>query len=50
MGDIKTNLGPFTGTQTLLFAVKKEGYLIKESVTLEADRNIEIPDQNMNFR
>jgi hypothetical protein len=47
MGDIKTS-GPFTGTQTLLFAVK-EGYLIKESATSKLTGNIEIPDQNMNF-
>jgi len=47
MGDIKTS-GPFTGTQTLLFAVK-EGYLIKESVTSKLTGTIEIPDQNMNF-
>jgi hypothetical protein len=47
MGDIKTS-GPFTGTQTLLFAVK-EGYLIKESITSKLTGTIEIPDQNMNF-
>jgi hypothetical protein len=47
MGDIKTS-GPFTGTQTLLFAVK-EGYLVKETVTSKLTGNIEIPDQNMSF-
>jgi hypothetical protein len=47
MGDIKTS-GPFTGTQTLLFAVK-EGYLVKETVTSKLTGTIEIPDQNMNF-
>lgn len=47
MGDIKTS-GPFTGTQTLLFAIK-DGYLIKESVTSKMTGTIEIPDQNMNF-
>jgi hypothetical protein len=47
MGDIKTS-GPFTGTQTLLFAVK-EGYLVKESGTSKLTGNIEIPDQNMSF-
>lgn len=45
--EIKTS-GPFTGTQTLLFAVK-DGYLIKESVTSRLTGTIEIPDQNMNF-
>lgn len=40
--------GPFTGTQTLLFAVK-EGYLVKESVASRLTGKIEIPDQNMTF-
>jgi hypothetical protein len=47
MGDIKTS-GPFTGTQTLIFAVK-DGYLIKEFVTSWLTGTIEMPDQNMNF-
>ena len=45
--DIKTS-GPFTGTQTILFAVK-EGYLVKETVTSKITGKIEIPDQNMSF-
>jgi hypothetical protein len=45
--DIKTS-GPFTGTQTLYFAVK-EGYLVKESATSKITGKIEIPDQNMIF-
>jgi hypothetical protein len=40
--------GPFTGTQTMLFAVK-DGYFVKESVTTKLTGNIEIPDQNMSF-
>jgi hypothetical protein len=40
--------GPFTGTQTLLIALK-EGYLVKESITSKLTGNIEIPDQNMTF-
>ena len=40
--------GPFTGTLTLLFAVK-DGYFIKESVTTKMTGTIEIPDQNMSF-
>jgi hypothetical protein len=40
--------GPFTGTQTLFFAVN-EGYFIKESVISKMTGNIEIPDQNMSF-
>jgi hypothetical protein len=40
--------GPFTGTQTLLFAVN-EGYFIKQSVVSKMTGNIDIPDQNMSF-
>jgi hypothetical protein len=40
--------GPFTGTITLLIAVK-EGYLVKESVTSKLTGNIDIPDQGMSF-
>jgi hypothetical protein len=40
--------GPFTGTQTLLFAVK-DGYFLKQSVTTKMTGNIEIPAQNMTF-
>ncbi len=40
--------GPYTGTQTLFFAVK-EGYLVKETVNTKMTGNIEIPDQNMSF-
>jgi hypothetical protein len=40
--------GPYTGTQTLYFAVK-EGYLVKETVNTKMTGNIEIPDQNMTF-
>jgi len=45
--DIKTS-GPFTGTQTLFFAIK-DGYLVKESGTTKLNGKIEIPDQNMSF-
>jgi hypothetical protein len=45
--DIKTS-GPFTGTQTLFFAIK-DGYLVKESATSKLTGKIEIPDQNMTF-
>jgi len=41
--------GPYTGTQTLYFAVK-EGYLVKETVNTKMTGNIEIPDQNMTFQ
>jgi hypothetical protein len=40
--------GPFTGTQTLFFAVN-EGYFIKQTVVSKMTGNIEIPDQNMSF-
>lgn len=40
--------GPYTGTQTLFFAIK-EGYYIKESVVSKMTGTIDIPDQNMNF-
>jgi len=40
--------GPFTGTQTLFFAVN-EGYFIKQTVVSRMTGNIEIPDQNMSF-
>jgi hypothetical protein len=40
--------GPFTGTQTIFFAIN-EGYFIKESVVSKMTGNIEIPDQNMSF-
>ena len=40
--------GPFTGTQTMLFAIK-EGYFVKEAITSKMTGNIEIPDQNMSF-
>ena len=40
--------GPFTGTETLVFAIK-EGYYVKESVSTKMTGNIEIPDQNMSF-
>ena len=45
--EIFTN-GPFTGTQTILFAIK-EGYFIKESVITKMTGTIEIPDQSMSF-
>ncbi len=47
MGEIHTS-GPFTGTQTLLIAVK-DGYLVMESVTTKMTGNIEIPDQGYSF-
>jgi len=40
--------GPFTGTQTMFFAVN-EGYFIKQTVVSKMTGNIEIPDQNMSF-
>jgi hypothetical protein len=40
--------GPFTGTQTLFFAVN-EGYFVKQTVVSKMTGNIEIPDQNMSF-
>ena len=40
--------GPFTGTQTLYFAVN-EGYFVKQTVVSKMTGNIEIPDQNMSF-
>jgi hypothetical protein len=40
--------GPFTGNQTLFFAVN-EGYFIKQTVVSKMTGNIEIPDQNMSF-
>jgi hypothetical protein len=40
--------GPFTGTETLVFAIK-EGYFVKETVSTKMTGNIEIPDQNMLF-
>jgi hypothetical protein len=40
--------GTFTGTMTLLFAIK-EGYFVKETVTTKMTGTIEIPDQNMSF-
>ena len=40
--------GPFTGTETLVFAIK-EGYFVKETVSTKMTGNIEIPDQNMSF-
>ena len=40
--------GPFTGTETLVFAIK-EGYFVKESVSTKMTGNLEIPDQNMSF-
>ena len=40
--------GSFTGTETLVFAIK-EGYYVKESVTTKMTGNLEIPDQNMSF-
>lgn len=40
--------GPFTGTQTMFFAIN-EGYFVKESIVSKMTGNIEIPDQNMSF-
>lgn len=40
--------GTFTGTETLIFAIK-EGYYVKESVSTKMTGNLEIPDQNMSF-
>jgi hypothetical protein len=40
--------GPFTGTQTLLFAVK-EGYFKKLTISTKMDGKIEMPDQGMSF-
>lgn len=40
--------GPFTGTQTLFFAIN-EGYFIKESIVSKMTGKIEIPDQDMSF-
>jgi len=45
--EIHTN-GPFTGTQTLYFAVN-EGYFVKQSVVSKMTGNIDMPDQNMSF-
>jgi hypothetical protein len=45
--EIRTS-GPFTGTQTLFFAVN-EGYFIKQIIVSKMTGNIEIPDQNMSF-
>jgi hypothetical protein len=40
--------GPFTGTETFLFAVK-DGYFKKLTITTRMDGKIEMPDQGMSF-
>lgn len=45
--EIHTN-GPFTGTETLFFALN-EGFFVKQSVVSKITGNIEIPYQNMSF-
>jgi hypothetical protein len=40
--------GPFTGTQTLYFAIN-EGYFIRQSIVSKMTGKIEIPDQDMSF-
>jgi hypothetical protein len=40
--------GPFTGTETILFAVK-DGFFRKLTITTKMDGKIEMPDQGMSF-
>jgi hypothetical protein len=44
---ILTN-GPFTGTQTLFFAIN-EGYFVKQTEVTKMTGTIDIPDQSMSF-
>ncbi len=40
--------GPFTGNQTMFFAIK-DGYFVKESIVSKMTGTLDIPDQNMSF-